>query len=508
MIDSHPEAEFQKILRSRDGWEFDRCSFIWRLNKDISVNLQWVDYLSGDIKTSFIATLQYYAITFSAAHANNVCQRAKWYFKFARGELSTKSLIAYRSSLNLSREHKLGGVRGFFVTWYKQGHPGISDEFIRTLQAWVLKGNETGRAVLQMDSQKGPLTDVEMQGVLDGVITCYSKHCLRLETVALILTLLHTGRRSIQIVALKIKDIRATKKNGIAGYEINFPRAKQRHALWRSTFNTYAIDEDLWLILQLQVAETVDKLHSLVDFRLSDALIRELPLFPDFVDISSRTTERELSELLQFDYLHAPANICNSALTRFSEEHRVFSERTGQPLNLTSRRFRSTLGTNLARQGYGIAIVAEALDHSDLQSAGCYIRSLSDTVDRIDKAVAQRLAPLAQAFQGVLVVSEREAVRGGDPNSRITNGRVSVGTCGSYGFCGALAPIACYTCTHFQPWLDGPHEEVLADLLASSDRVWTVTQDAKVASANDRLILAVTDVVQRCAQAKKATSNG
>lgn len=508
MASADVEMNNKTVCRSRDGWAFSKSERTWRLNKNTIIDLEWIDDLIEELKDSFLNTLHYYAVNSSASHTQNMMRRAKAFFLFSNGRLDTKSLLAFRAKLSSSTEHHLGALRGFLVAWYRQGHPGINEEFIRTLQGWVLKGNEVGRAVLQMDSQNGPLTDIEMQAVLDGVITCYSKHRLRLETVALILTLLYTGRRSIQIVSLKIKDLRATKNNGTTGYEINFPRAKQRHALWRSTFNTYAIDEDLWLILKLQVAETVDRLQSLVDFQFSDALIRELPLFPDFVDVSSCTTERELSELLKFDYLHAPATICNGALTRFSEEHRVFSERTGQPLNLSSRRFRYTLGTNLAHQGYGIAIVAEALDHSTMQSTSCYIKSLSDIVGRIDKAVAQRLAPLAQAFQGVLVTSEREAVRGGDPNSRITNGRVNVGTCGSYGFCGALAPLACYTCTHFQPWLDGPHEEVLSELLANSDRVWTVTQDAKVASANDRLILAVTDVVQRCAQAKKATSNG
>ncbi|PRA54704.1 MULTISPECIES: site-specific integrase [Pseudomonas] len=508
MHNADQKINAQPISRSRDGWEFSKADRTWRLNKNTKIELEWVDDLSEELRCSFLKTLHYYAVNNSSSHTRNMAYRAKMFFVFTKGRLDTDTLIAYRANLNVSTEHYLGSLRGFFVTWYMQGHPGINEEFIRTLQAWVLKGNEIGRAVLQMDSQNGPLTDIEMQGVLDGVITCYSTRRLGLETVALILTLLHTGRRSIQIVALKIKDVRATTVNGIAGYEINFPRAKQRHALWRSTFRSYAIDEDLWLILQLQVVETVKKLHSLVEFPLSDSLIQELPLFPDFSAVSCQTTEKDLFDLLQFDYVHATVSICNAALTGFSEKCSIFSERTGKPLDLRSRRFRYTLGTNLAHQGYGIAIVAEVLDHSTLQSSGCYIRSLSDIVERIDKAVAQQLAPLAQAFQGVLVTSEREAVRGDDPGSRITNGRVNVGTCGSYGFCGALAPIACYTCTHFQPWLDGPHEEVLTELLASSDRVWGVTQDVKVASANDRLILAVTEVVQRCTRVKKASSNG
>ncbi|GAA0291499.1 site-specific integrase [Pseudomonas rhodesiae] len=508
MIKSHSGVDTQQVFRSRDGWEFNKNDLAWRLNKNTTVYLGWVDDLTVDIKSSFLTTLQFYSVHSSAAHARNISERAKYFFKFTGGELNTISLLAYRANLDDSKQHYLGGLKGFFVTWYEQGHPGISEEFFKTLKAWVLKGNEVGRAVLQMDSLKGPLTDIEMQGVLDGVIACYSKSRLLLEQFSLILTLVHTGRRSVQIVALKIKDLLLTEKNGISAYSINFPRAKQRHALWRSTFNTCAIDEDLWLILQLQAVDTVKRLQGLVNFSLSNSLIKEVPLFADFVNLSHGISEKNLLELLQFDYLHAPVKICNTALTRFSEIHCVFSERTGAPLSLSPRRFRSTLGTNVARQGYGVSIVAEVLDHSNVRSAGYYIKSLSDIVARIDKAVAQQLAPLAQAFQGVLVASEKEAVRGGDSSSRVSNGRVNVGTCGNYGFCGALAPIACYTCTHFQPWVDGPHEEVLNELLAGSDRVWGVTKDVKTALANDRLILAVTEVVQRCAQAKRATCDG
>lgn len=508
MTNADPEINARPVSRSRDGWEFFKYDRTWHLNKNNTIYLEWVNHLAKEIRESFLTALQYYAENFSASHCCNVCQRAKWFFEFTEGQLGADYLIAYRSKLDSSKEHYLGGLRGFFVTWYKQGHSGISKEFIKTLQGWVLKGNEKGRAVLQMDSLKGPLTDIEMQGVLDEVITCYSKSRLALEEFALILTFVHSGRRPVQVVSLKIKDLLPSTKQGVADYAINFPRAKQRNMPWRSVFKSCAIDEDLWLILQLQMASTKNRLQGLVEFPLSPPLIQELPLFADFSSVARGTTEQELLELLQFDYLHAPVNICSDALTRFSAMSKVLSERTGELLNLFPRRFRYTLGSNLARQGYGIAVVAEVLDHSDLQSAGYYIQSLPDMVERIDKAVAQQLAPLAQAFQGVLVVFEREAVRGDDPSSRISNGRVNVGTCGSYGFCGALAPIACYTCMHFQPWVDGPHEEVLDELLASSDRVWGVTQDAKIASANDRLILAITDVVRRCADAKREGAHG
>jgi hypothetical protein len=82
----------------------------------------------------------------------------------------------------------------------------------------------------------------------------------------------------------------------------------------------------------------------------------------------------------------------------------------------------------------------------------------------------------------------------------------NVGTCGHYGFCGALAPIACYTCRNFQPWLDGPHEDVLNSLMTERERVLQITRDQTIASVNDRTILAVTQVIQVC-EKRRATLN-
>ncbi|MCY1306699.1 hypothetical protein D9M70_565720 [compost metagenome] len=58
--------------------------------------------------------------------------------------------------------------------------------------------------------------------------------------------------------------------------------------------------------------------------------------------------------------------------------------------------------------------------------------------------------------------------------------------------------MACYTCKYFQPWLDGPHEAVLDRLILERDRVLEQTQDRKIAAVNDRLILAVSEVINRC----------
>ena len=74
----------------------------------------------------------------------------------------------------------------------------------------------------------------------------------------------------------------------------------------------------------------------------------------------------------------------------------------------------------------------------------------------------------------------------------------------SNGFCGLAAPIACYTCKNFQPWLDGPHEAVLAHLLAKREQLLSTT-DARIASVNDRTILAVAEVIRRCDEVRAQT---
>jgi hypothetical protein len=188
-------------------------------------------------------------------------------------------------------------------------------------------------------------------------------------------------------------------------------------------------------------------------------------------------------------------------LTESLEALSVMSERTGETLNITPVRFRRTFGTRAAQQGHGELVIAELLDHSDTQNVGVYVASVPDIAARIDKAIAMELAPLAQAFQGMLFADESQATRGADASSRIVDLRVDkstpMGSCGQHSFCGFNAPIACYTCKSFQPWLDGPHEAVLDKLLERRERILG-TAGPTMASVNDRTILAVAEVIQLC----------
>lgn len=498
------QANAAEEFYSRDGYRVRFDDERWKLSKDIDIRISALSgTLSAEMYLSFRHVLAFFAKTGSPAHAANLFYYGKHYLESTVGQppYSVESLISYRSTLNAKTEYRLGTLRGFIRHWADLGYTGIPSETLSLLDKWTLKGNEKGYAVQSMCPDSGPLTDIEMEGVIAAVVTAYGEDRLALIDACYAMTLALTGRRPVQITGLKLKDL----IRQLDRYFINFPRAKQRNQSWRAAFNKFAVAEDLWLLLQRQAVAVRQAFADRLGMEVPVDLVPELPLFPalEAVDVQS-----ELKGQLSGDRLHAPSASIAEAMHRVTKMIMVISERTGLPVHLNATRFRYTLGTNLAREGKGEYVIAEALDHSDTQNAGVYVRNIPEIVERIDKAVALQLAPIAQAFQGVLVVSERDARRGGDRNSRISNGSANLGTCGSYGFCGALAPVACYTCNHFQPWLDGPHEAVLDRLIQERDSVLEQTEDRKIASVNDRLILAVSDVVNRCSAMKNEVARG
>ncbi|KJZ66552.1 site-specific integrase [Pseudomonas fluorescens] len=496
-------VSIESLLRSdsflsRDGREFSLDAERWKLSKDVDIPIVAIsDYLDADTYNSLKNVLAFYSKTSSAKHVYNLFYRCKDYLDATKGQppFSVVSLISYRSSLDKHTEWYMGTLRGLIRQWAQLGYPGIPKDSLALLDKWTIKGNEKGYAVQSMCPEAGPLTDIEMSAVTESVLAAFGNGDLALSDTCVIMTLAMTGRRPGQLAALKVKDL--LPQDG--KYYINFPRAKQRHEGWRRSFKKFSVVEDLWLLLQQQAEFTVEEFSVRMGQGLDRGIMGELPLFAELKHFRS---DIPLSDQLEYDMLHMPTNRVNEALARVALTISVISERTGFPIHLNPTRFRYTLGTNLGREGLGEYVIAEALDHSDTQNVGVYVKNIPEIVERIDKAVALQLGPIAQQFQGVLITSESQARRAGDPSSRICGRSGNVGSCGSYGFCSALAPIACYTCMHFQPWLDGPHEAVLEQLISDRDSVYENTGDLKIASVNDRLILAVSDVVCRCKAAK------
>ncbi|MGN5052298.1 site-specific integrase [Aeromonas veronii] len=505
-----PGLVSEKIRARANGYFFKLYDTSWRLDRNITINLTDIHhYLSDEKLDGCLRTLAFYASNRSSSHTKNILERVQHMLRETDArEFTDTVLINYRSMLSPATEWYLATIRGFLRSWHFLGYPGISKDVIRLLDGWTLKGNRKGDAVKRMDPQEGPLTDNELQAFNEGAVRAYERNLISLAELTIALAITHTGRRPIQISLLRVVDVLCGEnQKGEPFYVLNVPRAKQRSSFFRESFKPYAMTQELWAILSAQARNAVTLVENSLGFELQEADRQQVPLFPDLDVLAAVKSPYELHQLLATDKLHIASSEITDALQFIVEASDIRSERTGDLLHINSRRFRYTTGTRAAREGFGELVIAELLDHSDTQSAGVYIKNIPEHVKKLDEAVGLQLAPYAQAFVGVLVDSERDARRGNDPSSRIrTEIGQSVGTCGEHGFCGANVPIPCYTCMHFQPWLNGPHEDVYQTLLNERERVKEVTGDIEIAAVLDRSIIAVADVIMRCANRREELS--
>lgn len=440
---------------------------------------------------AFKKVLYYYLTQQSASHARNIFVRFNHFVATViqpnkqMSSISNVQIIDYKGKLSKHQEWFLGTLSGFFKKWYELGYPGIEPEVISLLGQLTIKGNMKGDAVRTMDPCNGPFTDIELQGLQCALNDSYAKGKLDTRAYVLAWLFIALGARSVQIASLKISDFSVQRANNAASYLIRVPRAKQRGADIRDEFKTRPLIGEIGEVLETWIEQVKFEYTQSISDGL---LLGNLPIFPSWNSLNP----------IGFEH-HSTGQQLGHELEDTFASLSVTSERTGLQIKANPRRFRYTLGTRAAMEGHGELIIADLLDHTDTQQVGVYVEATPEIIDRIDKAMALQLAPLAQAFSGMIITDEREADRGDDPKSRIRGANIDiVGNCGKYGFCAALAPIVCYTCRSFQAWVDGPHEEVLENLISERERLLEETGDYRIAAVNDRTILAVAQVVQQC----------
>jgi len=268
------------------------------------------------------------------------------------------------------------------------------------------------------------------------------------------------------------------------------------------------VTEDLYLTLLNLVENEHKKLSEIWEGKLSQNQKDLTPLFIDWVSVEKMFKDNDdiilLDQILSSDILHLSTNQFRDGFMRqVNLLNEAISERTGDIIQLSARRFRRTRGTNLGRKGVSAFIIAEALDQSDTQNVIVYTENTADTVTYIDKAIGKQLAPFAKAFKGEIILAVADGERGDDPSARIPNkDNEVVGACGTNDFC-IKGYEACYLCEKFRPLLDAPHEKFLNSLYVEKDARLKATKSEQYASTKDTLILAVEWVVQACADMKQ-----
>lgn len=484
---------------TKDGLQFNPNLNIWQFS-DVSNNKKFVFsdlHIKEDKIYGIKRTLMWYLENNSMNHSSNMYRRFKYFCNYLYEqnneqiiEISTLDLKNYKNSLNKKNMYYLGALSVFLKQWYKMGYPGLSKEAYEYLNEVRIIGNKKGLAVLTMDPYNGPFSDLERELIEDTLNNKYASNEILDSDFLLIRLMLTYGSRPIQFALLKISDLKTFQKQDKSSeYIISIPRVKNRKKA-RSEFKKRILPPEIGQLL-IEYADDVKK-----QFRniLDDA--NQAPLFPSSSnkrtgELAYHPTSGEITDRIQ------------SVISKFN----LISERTEDELNITSTRFRRTFGSRAAAEGHGKLIIAEMLDHQDTQNVGIYVESQPEIIERIDKAIAIHMAPIAQAFAGKLVKDKSTAIRFDDPTSDIIDPKVdpsckAMGKCGTYSFCSLYAPLACYTCNSFQAWVDGPHEKLLEYLINERERLLKTT-DYRIASINDKTILAVAQVILECRKYKE-----
>lgn len=487
-----------KQAKTRSGVKFDPYTERWSYRDNtinVSLNFAELQTATDSLVLASKLTLLWYAENMSPGYLISLYQRLKHFIRVTTTdgneplkEITSRELINYRAALAKRNGWYLGTLSTLLQKWHELNYPGVTDDAVALLRQLRIKGCQKGEAVLTMDPEHGPFTDIEIQSIQAALDSALSNGQVDTEEYILAYLYMLLGQRSVQYAGLKVSDFSVShSKEGATVYTIRIPRAKQREQASRTEFKNRVIISQIGELLAAH-AKRVKLDHTAKLPNPSEA-----PLFP--------AKQSQANEPEGFKFHRTSESIGRSLSTTISKLN-ITSERTGQPLNISGTRFRRTIGTRAATEGHGELVIAELLDHTDTQNVGVYVEAVPGIIERIDRALAIQLAPLAQAFSGVIIEDESLATRADDPTSRICDPRLTtamkpVGNCGEYGFCGSLAPISCYTCSNFQPWLDGPHEAVLSHLISERDRLAT-DSDMRIASINDRSILAVAEVVRRC----------
>jgi hypothetical protein len=244
---------FTSELTSRDGLNFDPNSYRWRLSRDATVSLSWIDnYLAEPARGGFISALAHLAQNYSAGYTTFMCDRTRAFLSFVISDstpiavVTTSMLISYRSSLNKKTEYQLGSLKGFLGHWVERQCAGIDSDVGALLASWRFRGCEKGRAIQMRCPHQGALSPFEYEALQSKLLDAFANEEISLADFVLVTLFSATGRRPSQISDLKAKDLlMAHSTDGIEEYFLNVPRRKQRGLGWRAEFKPVRLTPEI-----------------------------------------------------------------------------------------------------------------------------------------------------------------------------------------------------------------------------------------------------------------------
>jgi integrase len=455
----------QKHIYSVDRQIVDTSTDVWRLRssadggKEISINWKLLEgsprvvfspraitliklYLADKIAINKAWTVQNAYQTFTnlnrwlshqkdSSSSKSLLSRSFNWSDMTEG--MARAFLSYCVRRTAEKGNGFSRLRTFYEWGVARQYPDFSMILLQCLQSIKAPGNSKGHSVRFRDPVKGPLSPEEKLLIGRAIEAGAGADQDR----AVVMLHLEIGMNANASARLRNKDIKRYEAAGEVIYQLDVPRVKKR------------------------ITKRETKRRP-VTRKLGDLLL----------SLQSGDAEDRLLHWLSRTY---PESSINEAMKRFVRQAKIISPRTNERLELTSRRFRYSLATDLAEEGASAIQIAEALDHTDTQHVRVYTETVSSITDQVAKATDQYLVPLVRRFQGKIVGSEQQPAFEDLPNQMIPASAphlpfplldaAGVGMCGrnpvTHGLCRLFPPLTCYTCPSFAALRGGPHQQLL-----------------------------------------------
>lgn len=380
------------VLKAKDSRNnFSLNDSVWFLSKDVKLNfLYFESNINANLLASIKETLAYTAVNFSSAYARKFFFSIKKLVVFNQGKLDKfdYGLLNrfYNAYYKISYTH-VESLKYFLIKLYELNNEFLDQEMLDLISKWkVTKPNKTTAYIERKESLR-PLSEYELKNLIGCMTKEYKEGSMTMNDYLLVMLMIYSGRRPMQIAQLKRKDL-YVKNNG--NY-LNIPRLKQGDS-FRTEFSELSIGDNLFNSLSELKSVVKVFVQSEVGDILSEEELNNLPLF---IDPNFFNSAYKLDKLYENNFFNL-----HMSSKRITSRVQAVCKRVSKDKNkkINSRQLRVTLATRLALKGYGLGAIAKALDHSNLESVLSYAKNNEEFSFRIDQAINDSVSPYIASF--------------------------------------------------------------------------------------------------------------
>ncbi|EPU0217984.1 site-specific integrase [Enterobacter hormaechei] len=380
------------VLKAKDSRNnFSLNDSVWFLSKDVKLNFSYFESnINANLLASIKETLAYTAVNFSSAYARKFFFSIKKLVVFNQGKLDKfdYGLLNrfYNAYYKISYTH-VESLKYFLIKLYELNNEFLDQEMLDLISKWkVTKPNKTTAYIERKESLR-PLSEYELKNLIGCMTKEYKEGSMTMNDYLLVMLMIYSGRRPMQIAQLKRKDL-YVKNNG--NY-LNIPRLKQGDS-FRTEFSELRIGDNLFNSLSELKSVIKVFVQSEVGDILSEEELNNLPLF---IDPNFFNSAYKLDKLYENNFFNL-----HMSSKRITSRVQAVCKRVSKDKNkkINSRQLRVTLATRLALKGYGLGAIAKALDHSNLESVLSYAKNNEEFSFRIDQAINDSVSPYIASF--------------------------------------------------------------------------------------------------------------